>query len=329
MRLSRKMGDRFDGYRVKNVTGPFLLIPYIMKTRVDSQVYYDDDIEITALEEFIREHREEYPGLSLYHLIIAAVLRTYSQRPYLNRFVYDSKIYARNHFCVSMMVKKGVNVKGEETLVKPELPIDGTLADVVEAFNKAVEVNKDVKNSNEMDDTTLNLGHLPHWLIKLAINTIMFFDKKNVMPKFFYKASPFHTGFFITNIGSIGIEPIYHHIYEFGTTSIFLAIGKKRSVIASDEKGGVIKRRFMGIKLVCDERICDGHYYAESARVFMRLIKHPEMLLVPPEQIFVDDGISKLYDRYLIDETTGKKTKEKFRENDKYQVHRFHGDTAK
>ncbi|MBP5312713.1 MAG: 2-oxo acid dehydrogenase subunit E2 [Clostridia bacterium] len=324
MKLSRKLGDRYDGYRVKKITGPALLIPYIMKTRVDSQVYYEDDVEITAIEEFMRKHQEDIPGISLYHIIIAAILRTYSQRPYLNRFVVDSKIYARNHFCISMMVKKGVHVKGDDTLVKPELPLDGTVYDVVDAFKKIVEENKVVEHSNGTDDTVDIIGHLPHWLVKFVINTLMFMDKKNCMPKFMNKVSPFHTSFFITNIGSIGIEPIYHHIYEFGTTSLFLAIGKKRTVVTTDENGNVVKRRFMGFKIVGDERICDGHYYSESARIFMRFLRHPEKLLEPPEKIFVDDGINKLYDRYIIDEKTGKKTGEKFDENEKYEVHRFH-----
>lgn len=324
MRLSRKCGDRYDGYRVKKVTGPALLIPYIMKTRVDSQVYFEDDFDITAIEEFMRAHQEDIPGLSLYHIINAAVLRTFSQRPYLNRFVVDSKIYARNHFCISMMIKKGVHVNGEDTLVKPELPLDGTLIDVVNAFTKIVEENKVVEATNGTDDTIDVIGHLPHWLIKFVINTLMFMDKKNCMPKFIAKVSPFHTSFFITNIGSIGIEPIYHHIYEFGSTSIFLAIGKKRTVITTDSAGNTVKRRFMGFKIVGDERICDGHYYAESARLFMRILKHPEQLLEPPKKIFVDDGINKLYDRYIIDEKTGKKTNEKFDENETYEVHRFH-----
>ena len=321
MKLSRKYGDRYDGYRVKNVDGPFLLIPYIMKERVDSQVYFEDDIEITAIENFIREHQEEMPGLSLYHVVIAAVLRTISQRPYLNRFVVNSKIYARNHFCLSMMIKKGLTVSGGETLVKPELPLDGTLADVVEIFKKIVEENKVVENSNDTDDTINIIGKLPHWLCRFVVNTLMFMDRHNCMPKFINKVSPFHTGFFITNIGSIGIEPIYHHIYEFGTTSIFLAIGKKRTMVVPDSDGNIIKKRFMGIKIVGDERICDGHYYAESARLLYKYLKRPEKLLTPPEKIYVDRGINKLEKRYIIDEKTGKKSKEKFHESEKYAVH--------
>lgn len=321
MLLSKKHGDRADGYRITNVKGVFLLIPYIMKDRVDSQVYWEDDVDITKLEDFVRQHQDEFPGLSLYHVIIAAVLRTYSQRPYLNRFVVDSKMYSRNHFCVSMMIKRGLTVGGEETLIKPEFPLDATLGDVVKGFNEILDENKSAGSSNGTDQTALNLGSLPHGLVKFVVNTLMFLDRKNCMPKFFHKVSPFHTAFFITNIGSIGIEPIYHHIYEFGTTSVFLAIGKKKTVITTDTDGNIVKKRVMGFKLVADERICDGHYYAESARFFMRLLRKPEKLLNPPEKVYVDDAIKGLYDRYLIDPETGKKTKNKFAADGKYAIH--------
>ncbi|MBP1587093.1 MAG: 2-oxo acid dehydrogenase subunit E2 [Clostridia bacterium] len=321
MLLSRKHGDRPDGYRVTNVEGVFLLIPYIMKTRVDSQVYWEDDVEITKIEEFVRAHQEDLPGLSLYHVIIAAALRTYSQRPYLNRFVVDSKMYARNHFCVSMMIKRGLTVGGEETLIKPEFPLDATLGDVVEGFNKIVAENKAVDSVNGTDKTVTGIGSLPHGLVKFVVNTLMFMDRKNCMPKMIHKVSPFHTAFFITNIGSVGIEPIYHHIYEFGTTSVFLAIGKKKTVITTDSDGTIVKKRVMGFKIVGDERICDGHYYAESARIFMKLLRKPEKLLTPPDKVYVDDAIKGLYDRYLLDPETGKKTKEKFSTGGKYAIH--------
>ena len=92
-------------------------------------------------------------------------------------------------------------------------------------------------------------------------------------------------------------------------------------MVVPDSDGNIIKKRFMGIKIVGDERICDGHYYAESARLLYKYLKRPEKLLTPPEKIYVDRGINKLEKRYLIDEKTGKKTKEKFHESEKYAVH--------
>lgn len=294
MKLTKMLGDRCDGYRVKNVEPFFLIIPYVMKERVDSHVYFSDDLDITAIEQFVRDHQTDIPGLKLYHVMVAAMTRVYSQRPYLNRFVLDSKIYARNHVSVSLTIKRGMSVKDDETVVKPVFAPDATLYDIVDKFNEYVDANRTVIDENGTDSTAKIIGHLPHWFVKTVVNTLMFMDKKNCMPKIINKVSPFHTSLFITNMGSIGIEPIYHHLYEFGTTSIFVAIGKKRGVNVVDHHGNLTRRKYIGIKVVADERICNGHYYAESARMFMKFLNNPEKLLTPPETVVIDDGIKNL-----------------------------------
>lgn len=321
MKLSKRRGDRSDGYRIKNVQPFFLIIPYVMKTRVDSQVYFGDDMDITNAERFVREHQEDMPGLKLFHIVLAATIRTYSQRPYLNRFVISSKIYQRKDIPVSMIIKKRINASGEETLVKPVFERDATLKDVVDTFNELVEENKAEVSQNGTDSTAKIIGNLPHWLVKAVVDFLMWMDRRNILPHALNKVSPFHTGIFLTNVGSIGIEPIYHHLYEFGTTSLFLAMGKKRVVIHQDDEGNIKRQKFIGFKLVADERICDGQYFAESCKMLMNFIKHPEKLLTPPEYIYIDDGISKLFDRHLINEETGKKEKSKFVLGDKFRLH--------
>lgn len=321
MKLSKKIGDRIDGYRVKNVEPFFLIIPYVMKTRVDSHVYFSDDLDITELEKFIWEHQKDIPGLKLYHLIIAAAVRVYSQRPYLNRFVIDSKIYARKQISVSLTMKRGMGVNDDETVVKPVFEPESTLYDVVNKFNELVEANRSEITENDTDNVAKIIGHLPHWFVKLVVNTLMFMDKKNCMPSLINRVSPFHTGFFITNMGSIGVEPIYHHIYEFGTTSIFAAIGKKRTVNVVGRDGQLVRKRYMGIKVVADERICNGHYYAESARLFMKLIQNPEKLLVPPENVVIDKGIHKLAKRKMTYHDGEKEVTKMFETDGKYKTH--------
>ncbi len=116
-------------------------------------------------------------------------------------------------------------------------------------------------------------------------------DKVGLLPKALNKVSPFHTSVFITNMGSLGIKSIYHHIYEFGTTSIFVAMGKKYSRMELDEDGNAIKRKYIDIKVVADERICDGYYYALSMRMLSKILKNPEILLEKPDTVMLDDGI--------------------------------------
>lgn len=292
-KLKRKFGDRYDGYRVKNVDPFFLLIPFLMKNRVDSQVYFEDEIDITELEKFVRIHGDtDIPGLKMYHIFVAACIRLYSQRPYLNRFCMRGRIYARKTMRVSMSMLRGQGEEGcVSTVIKPEFELSDTLADVVNRFNTIVEENRKISTENNTDWTASLIGHMPGFLARFVVNLLTFLDHHGRMPKALNEVSPFHTSLFITNMGSIGVEPVFHHIYEFGTTSLFIAIGKKKNVQEIGPDGSVIKRRKMGVKVVADERICDGHYYAASMRKLVKLLRNPERLLLPPEQVLIDDGI--------------------------------------
>jgi len=326
MLISKRYGDRKDAYRVKNVEPLFLIIPYIMKTRVDSQVYFADEIDVTAAEQFVKDYQKEIPGLKLYHVLIAAMTRVYSQRPYLNRYVMDSKIYARKDITVSLAIKKGMGVNDDETVIKPVIPFDATIHDVVNAFESEVEKNREetkytTETANNTDVTAKLIGSLPHWLVRGVVNMLMFFDRHGILSGFINKVSPFHTSLFVTNLGSIGIKPIYHHIYEFGTTSVFIAIGKRRKEKIVDSDGNVKFKRYMGMKVVADERICTGHYFAESARILVKLLAKPEELLTPPEQICIDNGIHKLMKRKMIVEEGGKKVKKPLELGGKYITH--------
>ena len=290
IQYSRKFGDRYDGYRIKNVDPFFFIVPEVMSKRVDSQVYFSDEIDITTLEQFVREHTNtDIPGLKLYHVVIAAYLRVVSQKPYFNRFALGHRIYHNKQLTVSMAVKRRSD--REETTLKIPFDPKDTVHDVVNKFNYLVAENKVVEAENGTDKVAKILGSMPTFLLTAAIGFFKFLDRHGKLPKAINKVSPFHTSFFITNMGSLGIPPIYHHIYEFGTTSVFVSIGNKRNEHEMDAHGNVTTRRKMGIKVVADERICDGAYYAMGMRMMAKLLKHPETLLTPPETVIEDDGI--------------------------------------
>lgn len=292
LKLKRKFGDRYDGYRVKNADPYYLLTPHIMKKRVDSQVFFEEELDITELEKFIRKHGEtDVPGLKMYHLIVAACIRLYSQRPYLNRFCMNGKVFARNRMQISMSILRGQGDQAVSTDIKPEFELTDTLQDVVKRFNQLVDENRQETTENGTDSVATALTHMPCWLTRFIVNMLGFLDRRGWMPKALNEISPFHNSLFITNLGSIGIKPVYHHIYEFGTTSIFVAMGKKRTVREIEADGTIVKKRKIDIKIVADERICDGHYYATSMRMLSRLLQHPEQLLEPPAEVIMDDGI--------------------------------------
>lgn len=286
-------GDRYDGWRVRKVDALFSVVPFILPTRVDSQVFFEVKISIDIAEAFIRKHKEEIPDLSIMHVVMASLVRLFSQRPYLNRFIVWNKIFARNHMSFSLAIKRSMTDEGEETVIKPYfLPTD-TLQDVVRKTKVELNNNQQVGQENSSDSISKLMGFLPDFLLRSVIFFVKQLDKIGLMPKVFFEASPFHTSLFLTNLGSIGIESIYHHLYEVGTCSIFAAIGRKNKKNILNKDGSIKPTKSMLLKFVLDERICDGFYYASSMRMLEKILSDPSVLLLPPEQVIVDEGVGK------------------------------------
>lgn len=287
------IGDRYDGWRIRKVDALFSVVPFILPTRVDSQVFYEIKIPVDTIEEFIRKHKEEMPGLSIMHVVMASLVRIISQRPYINRFIVWNKIFARNHVSLSLAIKRSMTDEGEETVIKVYfLPTDN-LYDVVRKIKLELENNQQVGQKNSSDIISKIMGFLPDFLLRTVVFFVKQLDKVGLMPKFFFNASPFHASMFLTNIGSIGIDSIYHHLYEFGTCSMFGAMGKKNRKNIVEKDGTTKSFKSMKFKLVLDERICDGFYYASSIRQLEKILADPAVLLLPPEQVIVDDGVGK------------------------------------
>ena len=287
------LGDRYDGWRVRKADPMFSVAPFVLNTRVDSEVFFEIKLPIDKVEDFIKEHKEDIPNLSIMHVVMASLVRLFSQRPYVNRFVVWNKIFARNHVSFSLVIKRSMSVDGEETIIKPYfLPTD-TLQDVVRKTQEELESNKQVDSENSSDAISKILGFLPDFLLRFVVKIIKNLDKVGMMPKFLFEASPFHSSLFITNIGSIGIESIYHHLYEFGTCSMFAAMGKKSRKNVMQKDGTTKQEKTILLKFVLDERICDGFYYATTIRMIDKILNDPAILLLPPEHVVVDDGVGK------------------------------------
>jgi hypothetical protein len=289
----RGIFDRYDGWRVRNVDTFFSVAPFVLRTRIDSQCFFEETIPIEHLEAFIRKQKETMPDITFMHVIIAAMVRMFSQRPYLNRFIVWNKIYARNSISLSLAIKRSMTDRGEETIVKPEFEPTDTLSDIVRRVAEAVDQNKTENADNSTDKIARLLGYIPAFLLRFVVWFLRSLDNVGKLPRAIQSASPFHSSMFLTNLGSLGIGPIYHHLYEFGTVSVFAAMGNKTRVHAVTDTGEREMRRFIGLKFVTDERICDGYYYASSMKLLRRLLLNPETLLTPPETVAVDDGVAK------------------------------------
>ena len=278
---------RADGRRIKTLLPYYKIIPYIMKERVDAQVYFEDEISVDALDDYIKRKRDQ--GIKITHMdvVLAAIARAVIEKPRLNRFIMNRRIYARNEISISLALVKKLNEEDYvDTTVKFKVKPEDTIFTISEQVHKVVAENKQATQSNATDKLAAFIMSFPNWLIKCIINFVIFLDNHNLLPKAVIEASPFHTSIFLTNLGSIGIDSIYHHIYNFGTTSGFLAMGGRKERVKNYKTGETEK--YMTFRFVMDERICDGYYYAKALSVFRRYILNPELLELPCEDVKPD-----------------------------------------
>ena len=276
------LNKRPDGRAIKNLEPMQMIMPYIMKTRTDSMNMYEDTFACEPMDAYIKEKAAEGINLSYMHIIIAAVVRLIAIRPQLNRFCMNGKIYARPKIWVSFVVHPTLRDESVGTTIKLCFEGTETILEIAEKINEAIAretVNRKGENGTDQLLRTL-MKKIPGPFIKLVINTLLWMDKHNILPKAIIELSPFHTSFFITNLKSLGINHIYHHTYEFGTTGLFFAMGKEK-VVPVIKGNEIVAQKEMGFGLVSDERFCDGLYFALSLRKLRRFMQNPASLEKP------------------------------------------------
>ena len=270
-------GHRPDGKKVKGLDPIFRVIPNVMLDRDDSQVYFKQDIPLKNLDEYIDRKLAEGIRFSYMDIIYSAIVRIIKERPQLNRFAMHGTLYERDEIYITLTIKKGLEDNTPETTVKLKFTGDENIYEVSEILQKTIEKNKNLSEENNTDKLAGALSLIPDFMLRWAVKFLWFLDKHGLLPRAIIDASPFHTSAFLTNVGSLGIDSIYHHLYNFGTTSMFFSMGKKKkSYIYEDDE--IQQEKCITIAFVGDERICDGYYYASSFKQLSRYLKKPELL---------------------------------------------------
>lgn len=274
---------RKDGRRisVKEVNPMYAVVPYFMPKRYDAQNMIELFIPEEPMKDYINKKRAEGLNISHMALVMAAYVRTISQFPALNRFVVNKKIYARNEIAVGMVVLKNGS---DGTMNKVYFDQEDTIFDINRKLDKYVEDNRKAGDTNATDDLIRTLLSVPG-LLSVASVILRWMDKHGLLPKAIIKASPFHTSMVLTNLASIRTNHIYHHIYDFGTTSQIMAMGNLREMPKKGKNGEVELERCIPIGLVMDERIASGSYYAKAFALMRRLLKNPELMEEKPETV--------------------------------------------
>lgn len=279
---------RKDGIRLKNADPMYTVAAHIMNKRTDSMNMITLDIPIEPIQKFINNQRKEGRTVSHMAVVLTAFLHTVAEYPELNRFVVNSNIYARNEIAISMVVLKAGQAD-HGTMAKMYLEPQFNVFEVNDAIEKFVEENRNAPDNNGTEKAIKFLLSIPG-ILRIGVSLARFADKHGLLPKSIIDMSPFHNTLVISNLASIRTNHIYHHIYDFGTTSLMLTMGNSREV--PKRKGSeIVFEKCMPIGLVMDERICSGSYYAMAFRKMNSLFKNPELLMNAPAEIKKDDAL--------------------------------------
>ncbi len=280
---------RRDGYKLKGADPMYTVAAHIMTRRSDAMNMITIDIPVDPMREYLNKMRKEGHRISHLALILAAYMRTAAEFPELNRFIVNKRYYARKEFAVGMVVLKSGDTSGHGTMSKVYFDVNDNVFQVNEKINTYIEDNRKEENSNKTDKIVSALLSFPG-LLRFGVPFLKWLDKHGLLPKAIIDASPFHISLGISNLASIKTNHIYHHCYDFGTTSIFITMGNMREV-PKTVGGEVIHQRCMPMGIVMDERICSGAYFAMAFRKFKNYLEHPEVLEQNPEKVVADPNI--------------------------------------
>ena len=284
-------GDRIDGRKIRTLAPMAQITAYFQVERNTCSNLFEESFEISNIDRYIRQKRREgLTDFGITHVLLAAYVRGVAKYPQLNRFISGQKVYSRGddiQYC--MVIKKEMNVDSPDTSIKVHLTPYDTATDVYHKLNAAVERVKATKElDSNLDSLIMALNLIPSVVLKFVVWLLKLLDYFGKLPRILLELSPFHGSLFFTSMGSLGIPPIYHHLYDFGNLPAFGAFGMKRKALEVLEDGTVVQKKYIDVKFVLDERICDGYYYATFFKHYRRLLAHPEVLDNPPEEVIRD-----------------------------------------
>jgi len=257
----------------------------LMPTRNEAVVYFEQQIEVAKALAFLEKLNSGRPPTSkttLFQLLLVAMARTIALRPVLNRFVVGHRLYERRTIDLSFAVKKDFGDDTGMTSVKVTLdaasPLDAAL-ERIESCVREGRGKRRLRSEKEMDLLTL----LPRFLVRLVMKMQRLLDYFNLLPASLIEADPLYASVFLANLGSVGLESAYHHLFEYGTVPIFVTMGRVKKAVVPGDGDQPVVRDVVSLKYTLDERIADGLYCARSLELLKGLLEAPDSLTEPFE----------------------------------------------
>lgn len=278
-----KWGDRRDAVWVKDAPGLNIVMASLFPNRTDCEVYIKQEIDITELLKYIdaKNTPDAEFKTTLFHCFVAMVARVINERPYLNRFIQGRRVYERNEITVSFLAKRRFADHSEEALMQYVARPDDRLYEISRFIVGDVKKMRKASGADGITETINKIGHLPRPLLMLAVRIVRWLDFWGKVPNFLTEGDSNMASCLISNLGSIKCPSVYHHLNNYGTTSVFITIGKIHKAKVLQDDGSEVIRDFVDIGATLDERIADGFYFARSLKLIQHICDNPEILDMP------------------------------------------------
>ena len=279
----RRFGDRRDATLLRDTDALHFIMGIIYPNRADNEAYIAERVNLEPIKAYLaKKNVEGIPfKYTFFHVILTALVKTVTLRPKLNRFYANENYYQRNKVTAGFVIKKEFSDGSEEAMALLEAKPDATIDTIHEEIRQRVQATRNEQKMNTTDNSMDILNKLPRFLSKAAIRFIRFLDRHGWCPDFLIGDDPNYSSVFLSNLGSIRLRSGYHHLTNWGTSSLFCIIGEKKWTPLYDQNGLVEMRETVDLGLTVDERIADGYYYSKSIRLFKYLLEHPELLEQP------------------------------------------------
>ena len=284
-------GRRPDGRRMKKQDPIMQITPYLMPMRCDAQVFLEHKVDFEKMNRYIARKSAEGQKITFMQMLVASYVRAISRNPEANRFIFNKQYYVRNNCSVSYTILKNPqDHDSDEATVRILFDLTDTIFDVRDRMNDAVEKSRATEDGDFVIRLASALLSVPG-LATLVVGVVKLLDRYGIAPKVLIRELPFYSGMFITNNASIGLNHVWHHIYNFGDVSLFIGMGSVLKEATVDSEGKARMKRWLPLGMTADERVCSGAHYAAFFFDVMRLLEHPEELENPPEKVRFEQGV--------------------------------------
>lgn len=283
--MSKHWGDRRDATLLRDIDSMHYIMPLMYPNRCDNEAFISERIDLTNVNKYLEKKNADDPAYkyNIFQIIVTAVLKTITLRPQLNRFIANYNLYQRDGVSAAFTIKKIFTDEGDEALAflraKPTDNIDSIHDEIFRQVSYVRHQGKD-PSTESMD----MLQKIPLIFKKPLGAGARFLDRHGWMPQSVIETDPYQSSVVLANLGSIKLHSGYHHLTNWGTTSVFCIVGEKKPRRFELGDGTTELRDSIDIGLTVDERISDGFYCSRAVRLLKTLLENPELLELPLEE---------------------------------------------